>query len=132
MTVFKIETNFGNVHISKHVVGRIVAEAIESFDGRVMLSNSRGKILSQSKKTGSMDKTEYLEYSFEDERLVIKVNVVIRFGNSISKIANQLSERIQAELYRHLELEASYIGISITGVLSKQLARRNILINFYK
>lgn len=129
MGVYRIETSSGHVEMGRNVIGRIVAEAVDSFGGKVMLSNSKGRVLAQSKKVGGVDKTDYMEVFQGKDGLEIHINIVIRFGVSISSITGELIREIQNELVRHLGVEAAHISIMIAGILSKQLARRNILIH---
>lgn len=131
MAVFRIDMDSGHIDVGRHTIGRIISEAVDYFDGKIMLSSSRGKVITQGKKAGTIDKTDYFDFNFADGNLEISINVVIRFGNSISKITDQFIKQIQKELSVHLEMEAYHISITITGILSKQLAKRNIRIDYY-
>lgn len=129
MAIYRIETSSGHVDVGRNVIGRIVAEAVDCFGGKIMLSNSKGRILTQSKKVGGMDKTDYMEISQGKDGLEIHINIVIRFGASISSVTGELIRGIQNELVKHLDMEAAHISIMVAGILSKQLARRSISVH---
>lgn len=132
MSVYRIQTESGHVDVSRNVIWRIIAEVVERFDGKIMLSNSKGKVVTQSKKAGGMDRSDCLEVSEAEDGLEIHLNVVLRFGISISSVTEQMIQSIQKDFIAYLGMEAAHISIRVAGILSKQIVRRNIMIHSYK
>jgi uncharacterized alkaline shock family protein YloU len=58
--------------------------------------------------------------------LDIKMNIVIRFGTSISLITEQLIENIKRMVAVSTGIESCYITVIVAGMMSKHLVRRHI------
>lgn len=123
---YKIETPEGNISIEKAVIGKIITEIIDQFDGKVRLSNHKGKGRGFVAKIGGIDDTNYIEIEMGLHGLEIKIYVVIRFGTSIKMITKNLIEEIKKNIEDYLDMKVNSISIIVAGIASKQVARRNI------
>ena len=39
-----VETEFGTITITKSVIGKIITDVIDEFEGKVIISNHKGKV----------------------------------------------------------------------------------------
>lgn len=124
--LYRIETDEGNITLSKAVIGKIVMESIEQFSGRVLITNHKGKIVRLKQKYGVTDATDNMEIIMGDNGLDIRIFIAIKFGTSIGMVTEQLIQGIKYDIERLTGFEANSIAVVVTGLLSKQMSRRNI------
>lgn len=122
----KIETEEGTIFIEKPVIGRIILEEVKKLKGRVWVSSHKGKVPGLVSRIGGQDEMNYLEISNGQKGIDIRVYVVIRFGTSIGEVTNQLLDSIQESVKRYTDINPNSVAVIITGMVSKQLAKRNI------
>ncbi len=122
--IYKIEFNEGYISIDKAVIGRIVAKAVSRFNGRVWISNHKGKIIGLRHKRA--DVSDHMDINMGKKGLDLRIYVVIRFGSSISMITEQLIHDIKTDLEKYIRIEANSIALVVTGLISKQISKRNI------
>ncbi len=125
--LYRLETEEGTISIDKEVIGRIVAEAVGQFKGKVFVSNTKGKMVSGfAAKLGVMDDISYMEIGMGSNGLDIRFFILIRFGTSINQVTEQLIESIKKNTEKITGLEINSISVVVTGMVSKQTVRRNI------
>ncbi|HYH03115.1 MAG TPA: Asp23/Gls24 family envelope stress response protein [Bacillota bacterium] len=125
--LYRLETMDGAISIDKVVIGKIIAEAVGQFKGKVFISNHKGKVVSGfAAKIGVMDDMSYMEISLGKNGLDIRFFILIRFGTSINKVTEQLIETIKTNTEKITGLEVNSIAVVVTGMVSKQTVRRNI------
>lgn len=124
--LYKTETEEGTIIIDKPVIGKIILEAVEQFDGKVLLSNYKGKISGIVPKIGGIDDRNFMDIEVGENGIDIRFYIVIRFGTSINKVTEILIERIKKNIKLITGLEVEKITVVVTGILSKQMVRRNI------
>jgi len=124
--LYRIETDEGNITLSKAVIGKIVMESIEQFSGRVLITNHKGKIVRLKQKFGVTAATDNMEIIMGDNGLDIRIFIAIKFGTSIGMVTEHLIQGIKYDIERLTGLEANSIAVVVTGLLSKQMSRRNI------
>ncbi len=126
MALYSIETEAGIIKIRSAVIGRIIMEAVRKFQGRVKITNQKGKVIRTKEKNGIMDATDYFDISMNEKGLDIRIYIAIRFGTSIGMVTEQLIRDIKNDIEALTGLEANSIAIIVTGLISKQIAPRNI------
>lgn len=127
--LYRLDTMNGAISIDKSVVGKIIADAVGQFKGKVLISNHKGKVVSGfAAKLGVMDDINYMEISLENDRLDIRFFILIRFGTSINKVTDQLIGTIKKNTEEITGLEVNSIAVVVTGMVSKHTARRNIVV----
>lgn len=123
----RLETMDGTISIEKTVVGKIIAEAVGEFNGRVLISTHKGKPVSGfAAKIGMMDDVGSMEINPGINGLDIRFFILIRFGTSINRVTEQLIETIKKNTEEITGLEVNSIAVVVTGMISKQTVRRNI------
>lgn len=110
-----IETKYGKIHFSHNIIGRIAANAVECCDGKAVLQNYRGGI-----NAGSVEVIE------NEDSFSLKIYVVIKFGTSIKKITAGIIDSIYENTEKILGIKPQKVTVIVTGVLSKNIARRHI------
>lgn len=125
--LYRLETMSGAISVDKAVIGKIIADAVGQFKGKVLISNYKGKVVSGfAAKLGVMDDVSYMEISLGKNGLDIRFYILIRFGTSINKVTEQLIRTIKKNTEEITGLEVNSIAVVVTGMVSKQTARRNI------
>jgi len=120
------ETEAGTIKIRKAVIGRIVMEAVRKFQGRVRITNHKGKVIRTRQKYGVPDATEQLDINMSEKGLDLRLYIAIRFGTSISMVTEQLINDIKSDIESLTGIEANSIAVVVTGLISKQITPRNI------
>ena len=124
---YRLETMNGAISIDKEVVGKIIADAVGQFKGKVLISNHKGKVVSGfAARLGVMDDISYMEINLEKSGLDIRFYILIRFGTSINRVTEQLIETIKKNTEEMTGLEVNSVAVVVTGMVSKQTVRRNI------
>ena len=126
MDVYTVSTYLGNIQITKNAIAKLVMDAVKEFDGKVLLSNHRGRIMPFVQKLGSMDGYPHMDIAFKEEGLDVKIYVVIRFGTSITRVTNRLIEDIHKSILQVTGVAPDSIAVVVAGTISKNLKRRNI------
>lgn len=125
--LYRLETKDGMISIDKPVVGKIIADAVGQFNGKVLISNHKGKPLSGfAAKIGMMDDISSMEIVSGKNGLDLRFFILIRFGTSINRVTEQLIETIKNNTEKTTGLEVNSIAVVVTGMISKQTVRRNI------
>lgn len=115
MNRFDIETKLGNIHFSHNIINRIVENAIAECDGKVLLQNYRGGLNASG--------VEFIE---TENGFRIKVYIVIKFGTSIKQTTSKIIDSIYENAEKILGEKPEKIKVIVTGVASKNIARRHI------
>ncbi len=127
LLLYRLETTEGAISIDKTVIGKIIAEAVGQFKGKVLISNHKGRVVSGfAAKLGVMDDISYMEIGLGNSGLDIRFFILIRFGTSINKVTEQLIETIKKNTENITGLEVNSVAVVVTGMVSKQTVRRNI------
>ena len=124
--MFIVETELGCISIGKSAIGKIITEAVDKFEGRVIISNHKGKVPGLVSKIGGLDDIANMEINFGDLGIDIRVYIVLRFGTSITKVTNQLVDEIHEKIKAMTGAEPNSVAVVVTGMISKNLARRHI------
>lgn len=125
--LYRLETTDGMISIDKPVIGKIIAEAVGQFKGKVFISNHKGKVISGlAAKIGVLDDTGSMEINHGINGLDIRFYILIRFGSSINHVTEQLIETIKKNTEEITGLEVNSIAVVVTGMISKHTVRRNI------
>ena len=121
--MLEITNDIGDIRFSRNVILRIVDDAVETCGGRVTVNNYKGKYKSV------MPGHDGVTYSETPEGVDITVYVVIDFGTSIRDNCGRISAYINKNVERVMGERPHNVRIVVTGVQSKEIARRNIVFN---
>nr|WP_315019731.1 Asp23/Gls24 family envelope stress response protein [uncultured Aminipila sp.] len=124
--LYKEETENGSIIIEKAVIAKIVTETVFQFNGKVLISNYKNKATTFAAKIGVTDDINNMEITMGEKGLDIKLYIVVKFGTSIGMVTNTLINDIHDKVYELTSIEPNSVAIVVTGMISKNIARRNI------
>ncbi len=129
--MFDFETKLGDIRFSQSIINKIVMRAVADSDGKALLHNFKGKYMNvvpgiASKINLYDEEAGSIEVVQTEGGLAIKVYVVLRFGTSIKSITGEIIDHIYEYAGRILEQKPSKVTVVVTGILSKNIARRHI------
>lgn len=124
--MFLLKTDLGEISIAKQVIGKIVVDAVDAFDGKVMISNHKGKISKVAARIGGSDETSQMEITFGEQGIDVRLFIVIRFGTSITMVTNQLIDEIHNNISLMMGKEPNSVSVVVAGMISKNVAKRHI------
>ena len=61
-----------------------------------------------------------------EKGLFIRLYIMLRFGSSIGEVTTRIMDRLAFSLMTYLELPIDNIEVIVTGMVSKNVAKRNI------
>ncbi len=126
--LYQRETRNGTISIDKAVVGKIISDAISKFHGKVVISNHKGKVSGFAAKIGVTDDWSSMEIISKENGLDIRFFILIRFGTSINHTTDTLIKTIKENVEMMTDMNVNSIAVVVTGMVSKQTARRNIVV----
>jgi uncharacterized alkaline shock family protein YloU len=116
---YEVKTQNGTIVLDKAVLGQIIRREVAAFEGKVVLSNAKGKPVGDG--VGFFDCAWSEEDAFE-----LRVFVVLRFGAGIRVVTQELIRELRVRIETLTGVRASRIAIAVKGMLSKNLSRRNL------
>jgi hypothetical protein len=128
--IYKERTEFGSIGFGDTVPGNAVKRVVSGMDGKLLLSNPKGKPLRSSGKPFG-DDYSFIETYYKNGCVNITLYVILRFGVSITVAVNELDEGVRREVAAITSMRPNRVKIVITGVLSKNLSKRNIMVETY-
>lgn len=132
--MFKLETELGDILFSDNIINRIVTKAVESCDGKAMLMNYRGKYRSMfpdlaSKMNIYNGEAGAIQFTESEEGLDIHLYVVLRLGASIKRTTKKIIDYIYEYVEKMTGREPVGVTVTVTGMVSKNIVKRNITIS---
>lgn len=122
--------SYGAVAVNKVVLERMIIEDLLCMSDILMLSNKKGRPIKE-KPTPIIDPDYYdaVEVSEKKGEVKVKIYVVIRYGNNISRTTDKIFETVEND-FGTLRLDKPRtISVKIrgiTGVDSDEIVKRNI------
>lgn len=122
-----VRNEYGAIAVNKGVIEKMIVEDLLDMSDKVILCNKKGKEIKDNP-TPFIDPDYYdsVEVSEKKNDIRVRVFIIARFGNSISRIADEIMGRIESD-FRMLRLDMpARISVSVKGVKSGRLIKRNI------
>lgn len=129
--MFDVETKLGNIHFSHGIINKIVTEAVANSEGKAQIHNYKGKYKNVVPELASKinlydEEAGSIEIMETETGIEIKVYVVLRFGASIKNTTAGIIKYIYAYTEKILGEKPERVTVVVTGILSKNIARRHI------
>ena len=129
--MFDIETKLGDIHFSSNIINKIAEKAVDSCGGKVMIHNYKGALkdvmpVMASKMNLYDESAAGVELSKYGEGYMIKVYVVVKFGTSIKAVTSEIIDSIYENAEIILGRKPEKVMVVVTGVVSKNIAKRHI------
>ena len=119
------ETKYGKIKVSRSSIARAVVDSLDDMRDKVSMSSNRGKLLRE----GSAAELNAVDVEAFEGNIRIRVNVIVRFGVSITETADAIAASVQKALRRILGRGPSLVTIRVRGVISKKtVAPRDLTI----
>ncbi len=130
--MIKQETSkYGTVDIERPVAAHIVRRAVMRFRANAIMTDSKLRTVTRGRGEASDKSSDFVKIAKgADDRYSVSVNVVVRFGISISRAANEIIAEIRKDLKAFLDFEPAEVIVNVVGVKSKSkpVIKRNIII----
>ena len=122
---YTIQTKYGKIKVSRDAIAKIVVDSLGDLRKRLILSTRRGKAI----KAGSAAEINAVDVEAFEGNIRINVNVIVRFGSSMTETADSLAETVQKALKRAVDRGPSLVTMAVRGVISKKtIAPRDLVI----
>lgn len=113
------KTSLGDIRFSWNVIMRIINDAIEECNGKVVLQNYKGKYKSMVAGNNVILKET-------PEGVDIELFVVIRFGASFLATNRQIINYVYDKVEKVMGERPHSVKVTVTGVQSRLIAKRHI------
>lgn len=121
-----VATDSGKITVQKSIIGNIIKDVIDSYKGKVILSDPKGRVRKLAYKLGTKEEADTIEVEKIPDGINIRVFVVLRFGTSIKATTGRLIDDIRAAVMEATGIYVENVSIVITGMISKKIAPRRI------
>lgn len=124
--LYSSETNLGKIEYDNKIIGNIIRKIVNEYNGRVMLSGSKGRIKKNIEKNKDSEDVSFMNMKKTEGAYTIDVYVVLKFGTSIRNTSNELIAAIKEQVTKISGINVSKVRIIITGMLSRNFTKRHI------
>jgi len=129
--VFKQETQLGEVIFSQDIINQIILKAAESCEGKVGILNFKGKYANvvpglASKMNLYHEEAGGIQITETEEGLELQIYIVVKFGTSIKEVTEKMLDCIYEDMEKILSEKPKKVTITVTGMVSKNIAKRHI------
>jgi uncharacterized alkaline shock family protein YloU len=114
------------IRLGRGVVESICARVIDGFDGRILVSNPKGRL----KRGGSPraeEETGFARARIRDDIIDVKLYLIVQFGVSLRESAKMLADNLREAFVTHTGIEVGLVTMVFVGTLSGKLSKRNVV-----
>lgn len=116
-SVYEIE-DVGQVQIADEVIAVIAGLAATEVDGvQKMSGNITNEIVS---KLGMKNLSKGVKVSIENEQVDVVLNLILKYGVSISKISREVQEKVKGAIETMTGLTVNEVNIRIAGIQTEE------------
>lgn len=124
------ETELGTITVSNLLFAQIVADSfkLEGCRGKIWPATKKGKQIGSDMKFNLSEFANTIEVEEvpDDNRFDLEFHVIVKFGTSIRTVCEAVADEVAASIERKHGKKPRQIKIRVTGVKSKQVAKRNV------
>jgi len=130
---YKENTPVGIIKYEKTLLSGIVLNAVLSVaEGKAFPSDSKGRPMKPEMPTSlSTYGEDFIDAEYDGDEIDITIYLIVKFGVVLSKTMEQIDLAIRKTIFEALGSKARDNKIIVTGVLSKNLSRRNLTYVFH-
>ncbi len=128
--LYREVNKMGAITINRDVVDEMIIDAFRPYEDKAWLANYKGTVSDVRIRLGNYDALAEKVVKMTDKGIFIRLYVLLRFGCSINEVTAGIMHNLAASLMQSLELPIYNIEIVVTGMLSKNVARRNIRMDY--
>ena len=126
MASYHEQNKYGRIRIGRGVIESVCAKVINDFQGRLLVSNSKGR-LTQAAVQSAETETGFARARLRQGKLDIKLYLILQFGTSMREAARVLVYRLREEFPLQTGIEVGMITMVFVGTLSEKLSKRNVV-----
>jgi uncharacterized alkaline shock family protein YloU len=123
---FQEENEGGRIRIGRGVIESVSARIIDEIDGRILVSTPNGRLKQQAANSAETEKG-FARGRIRENKLDIKIYLIVQFGTSMRECARLLAKRIKEEFPVQTGIEVGLVTMVFVGTLSEKLSRRNVV-----
>lgn len=127
---YRERTTLGGIECDEKIIASILRRSLSLTGKHVMLSGPRGR-LSRASQNDDSDDDSFIEIEMADDMLNIRIYIILRFGKSIKRTANEIDRRIRSDIENFSGFRVGRLTVVFAGVKSKNLSKRHIEVTTY-
>ena len=118
----RTECKWGNIDIERPAAAKIVREAVDRIS-EVFLTDSKGRTVG-ARQHGPVDRNaDFVKITRAGgDSYHIEINVIIRFGVSISSATALVIEAVREDLEKYMDFSPEEIEVHIIGLMARSNA----------
>ena len=128
--LYREVNHIGAVSINHSVVDEMIADAFLSCEDKAWLANYQGAVSDVTIRLRNYDALAEKVVNMSEKGIFIRLYIMLRFGSSISEVTAGIMDRLAYSILEYLELPIDNIEVVVTGILSKNVAKRNIRVDY--
>lgn len=121
---YTIKTEKGTILVTRKAIARIVSDSVDKFDGKVFITNEKGKLFGAFSRLGGLDEGVNMDITFTDNGADIRLFIVVRFGTSIGMVTTQLMDDIQQRVAQVMGIRPNSLTVVLAGTISRTIAMK--------
>jgi uncharacterized alkaline shock family protein YloU len=128
--LYREVNHIGAISIDHAVVDEMIADAFHACEDKAWLAHYKGSVSDVMIRLRNYDALAEKIVKMTDKGLFVRLYVMLRFGSSIGDVTAGIMDRLAHSLMTYLELPIDNIEVVVTGMLSRNVARRNIKMDY--
>lgn len=125
----KIENEYGDIIYGNRIIVQLIVHKIEKYKDTIWITNSKGRRINTLSRSFGIEFEDCIEIYNDSNEYNIEIYIMLRFGKSITDITNIIFDDVCKVLKENLDIKPNNIAITITGTISKNVAKRNIRVS---
>ena len=119
-------SEYGTVKISKHVIDKLVFDALLKYENVVTPCSQTGKPLRRGFFSGINDLLSSVEVRDSDNGIYIVFYTIVKFGESINEVSNAIFDSIEHDFEMFSLSKPVEIKECIKGVQAEHIMKRDV------
>ena len=119
-------SEYGTVKISKHVIDKLVLDALLKYENVVTPCSQTGKPLRRGFFSGINDLLSSVEVRDSDNVIYIVFYTIVKFGESINEVSNAIFDSIEHDFEMFSLSKPVEIKECIKGVQAEHIMKRDV------
>jgi uncharacterized alkaline shock family protein YloU len=128
--LYREVNHIGAVSINHSVVDEMIADAFIACEDKAWLANYKGAVSDMTIRLRNYDALAEKVVKMTEKGIFVRLYIMLRFGSSISEVTAGIMDRLAFSMLEYLELPIDNIEVIVTGILSKNVAKRNIRMDY--
>lgn len=120
------KNEYGIIGVNNSVLSRMIIDNMLEYDEYLIPCNKKGKPINKNILTGLHEFQNSVEIKEYNGKIYVRVYIISKFGESMSNTSELLFEEIEKDFTVIGLPKPKQIVINIKGVMSKQIAERDI------